>query len=81
MNLLLIWDAIEADFLRDYRINLMEQLDKMTWRQFLALVNNLSPNGAVAVRIRAELEAEKNETTPMDDEAAANAFFSSIVSV
>ncbi len=80
MSMLLIWDAIEADFLRDYRIDLIEQLDHMTWRHFLALLNNLSPQGAVAVRIRAELESGEHNTA-MDDEAAANAFFASVASV
>lgn len=74
-----IWDAVEADFLRDYHISLVEQIDSMTWRLFLVLLNNLSPNGAVAVRIRAE--NEKKETDTKTDEQAANAFFSSIVSV
>lgn len=76
-----IWDAVEADFLRDYRIVLMEQIDTMSWRCFLVLLNNLSPNGAVAVRIRAEAEKTKNDTDEKTDEQAANAFFSSIVSV
>lgn len=76
-----IWDAVEADFLRDYRIVLMEQIDTMSWRFFLVLLNNLSPNGAVAVRIRAEAEKTKNDTDEKTDEQAANAFFSSIVSV
>lgn len=75
-----IWDAVEADFLRDYRIVLMEQFDRMSWRRFLVLLNNLSPNGAVAVRIRAENEKSK-VTDEQADEQAANAFFSSIVSV
>ena len=78
--MLLIWDAVEADFLRDYRIDLIEQLDHMTWRHFLALLNNLSPQGAVAVRIRSELQRQDN-TTAMDDEAAANAFFATVTSV
>lgn len=76
-----IWDAVEADFLRDYHIVLMEQIDTMSWRFFLVLLNNLSPNGAVAVRIRAEAEKTKNDTDEKTDEQAANAFFSSIVSV
>lgn len=80
MSMLLIWDAIEADFLRDYRIDLIQQLDNMTWRHFLALLNNLSPQGAVAVRIRAELDSG-NHNTAMDDEEAANSFFASIASV
>jgi len=78
--MLQIWDAVEADFLRDYRITLMEHIDTMTWRRFLVLLNNLSPNGAVAVRIRAENDKE-NTTDEQTDEQAANAFFSSIVSV
>ena len=78
--MLLIWDAIEADFLRDYRIDLIQQLDKMTWRHFLALLNNLSPQGAVAVRIRAELESGENNGG-MSDEEAANSFFASVTSI
>lgn len=76
-----IWDAVEADFLRDYKIQLMDQIDDMTWRQFLVLLNNLSPHGAVAARIRAYAEKKDTETTEEQDEKAANAFFSSIVSM
>ena len=77
-----IWDAIEADFLRDYRIVLMERIDEMSWRYFLVLLNNLSPYGAVAMQIRAA--SEKNNTansTEEEDEKAANQFFSSILSM
>lgn len=73
-----LWGAIEADFLRDYRIDLLEQLDYMTWRKFLVLLNNLSPNGAVAVQIRSE--NEKPEPDEQADEVAANAFFTSVLS-
>ncbi len=77
-----IWDAIEADFLRDYRIVLMEQLDNMSWRYFLVLLNNLSPYGAVAMQIRAMNDKnDTSNTTEEDDERAANQFFSSITSV
>lgn len=78
--MLLIWDAIEADFLRDYSITLMEQIDHMTWRHFLVLLNNLNPHGAVAARVRAETD-KMTETTESEDEKAANDFFSSIVSM
>jgi len=73
-----IWDAVEADFLRDYDILLVERINDMSWRLFLALLNNLSPRGAVAIRIQAE--QDKPSDDPTDDEAAANAFFSSVVS-
>ena len=75
-----IWDAIEADFLRDYGIDLVEQIGTLTWRRFLVLMNNLSPNGAVAVRIRAASDNE-TETTENEDEQAANLFFSSVVAL
>ena len=72
---------MEADFLRDYGIRLVEQINTMSWRYFLALVQNLSPYGAVASRIQDETNKRKKETTPADDEAAANAYFASVVSV
>lgn len=56
----------------------MEQIETLTWRRFKVLLDNLSPHGAVAARIRAE--SDKQETTETEDEAAANAFFSAIVS-
>lgn len=72
-----IWDAIEADFLRDYRILLVERLEHMSWRYFLVLLHNLTPYGAVAARMQ-ELERQPVEDEE-GDEAAANAFFASVV--
>lgn len=74
-----IWDAVEADFLRDYGILLVERIEYMSWRLFLNLLNNLSTDGAVAVKVRAE--QRKPSDDPEDDEAAANAFFASVVSI
>lgn len=76
-----IWDAIEADFLRDYRIVLMEHLDDMSWRYFLVLMHNLSPYGAVAMQVRAANDKKNTETTEEEDEKAANQFFSSVISM
>lgn len=74
-----IWDAVEADFLRDYNIQLVEQIGRISWRKFTALLRNLSPYGAVAMRIDSE---GKNVDEPTgDDEAAANEFFARVVSV
>jgi hypothetical protein len=44
----------------------------------LVLLNNLSPNGAVAVQIRSE--NEKQETDEQADKQAANSFFTSVLS-
>lgn len=82
-----MWDAIEADFLRDYGIDLVEQLPGMSWRRFLTLCRGLSPYGAVAVRIRAMQDKRSREQGERDsededaDRRAAEAFFSSVVSV
>lgn len=74
-----MWDAVEADFYRDYGIDLTQQLDKLSWRRFIVLMNNLNPYGAVATRIQAEQTKKDAEGT--DDEAAANDFFRSVVSI
>ena len=78
-----IWDAIEADFLRDYGIVLMEQLDSLSWRLFRVLLHNLSPYGAVATQVRANEENTDNdkEADPEQDKKDADKFFSSMLSV
>lgn len=78
--MLQVWDAVEADFLRDYHIILLEHIDKMSWRYFLALVRNLSPYGAVAARVH-EAENSKEQNDEKTDEEQANSFFSSVVSI
>ena len=73
-----MWDAVEADFLRDYGIDLMQQIDTMSWRRFTALFRNLSPYGAVATR--ADELREEQEADAVDDKAQATAFFSKMLS-
>ena len=74
-----MWSAVEADFLRDYQIDLVEQIDRISWRRFLVLLNNLSPKGAVAVQLLAK--HNDDDSTPEDDKAAADAFFAQVVSM
>ena len=38
------WGMIEADFLREYRINLEQEINTITWRKFIILLKNLSVN-------------------------------------
>lgn len=57
----------------------MEQIDTMTWRFFLALVNNLSPWGAAAMRMQDN--EDKPEPDEQTDKQAADAFFARVVSV
>lgn len=67
---------MEADFLRDYDIDLRTDLQTMSWRRFRVLLNNLSPYGAVAIRTQAE-EAKNKKEDEVSEEAQAKRFFQS----
>ena len=62
---------MEADFLRDYGIDLMERIGDMSWRRFAALARNLSPFGAAALRAGRLRENGQDG----NDEGRAAAFF------
>lgn len=68
--MLQLWDAVEADFARDYGIDLRERLDGMSWRRFSVLLRNLSPCGAAAARA-----AALRDGAAADDRQQAAAFF------
>lgn len=58
-----LWPYIEADFQRDYRIDLTTT--KMTWRKFLVLYRGLTPRGSVGShydRIAKELGIKTKES-------------------
>lgn len=77
-----MWDALEADFLRDYGIVLTEQIDKMSWRMFGVLYRNLSPYGATASRIE-ELRRHPDPEEEVDEDEGrrqAAAFFGGLIS-
>lgn len=76
-----MWDAVEADFQRDYGIDLARQLDTMSWRRFKVLVANLNPYGAVASRMQIKEQNGEYDTDDETDKAQAEAFFRDIVSV
>lgn len=38
------WASIEADFYREYRIDLVVEIKKISWRRFCVLLSGLSPN-------------------------------------
>lgn len=52
-----LWGAIEADFLREYRLDLLAALPQLSWRRFLALLGGLSPDAAFLIALRARREA------------------------
>lgn len=78
-----MWAYVEADFRRDYGIRLSDDLPRMTWREFQALLRGLSPWGAVATHYedearRQRLAAERESGKPG---AAAASFWQQIASM
>ena len=66
--------------MRDYGIDLMEQIDYMTWRRFQVLFSNLSPYGATATRADAIRQNGEEDTDPERDEEQATEFFAQMLS-
>jgi hypothetical protein len=63
-----MWSVIEADFQREYRIDLMREIGGMTWRRFNALLGGLS------IDSRAITDLVNAENAPLTGEAAEEAF-------
>ena len=81
--MLAVWGYIEADFRRDYGIRLVDELPRMSWREFTVLLNGLSPHGAVATHYDEELkkQREEEERKSSKPSAAVQAFWSGIASL
>ncbi len=68
--------------MRDYGIELTEQIDRMSWRRFTVLFRNLNPYGATASRIE-ELRRhpDPDEVIPEEEgKRQAAAFFAGMLS-
>ncbi len=59
------WGAIEADFLRFYKMDLIEEglKDTLTWRRFMVLLRNLPSESAFATWMK---DKEKREYAEWD---------------
>ncbi|MBQ8159685.1 MAG: hypothetical protein IJ083_02945 [Clostridia bacterium] len=55
----------------------MDELDRMSFRRFMVLLKNLSPMGALARAMEEERRSQADRQ--VDDRAAANDFFASLV--
>lgn len=66
--------------MRDYGIDLTEQIDTLSWRRFTALFRNLSPYGAVASRVEDEKKKPSEDLNEEEGRSQAAAFFASILS-
>ena len=71
-----LWAFIEADFLRDYGMDISRSgwLLGITWRRFNTLLQGLSPRGAVAVHYDSVAKKEREEQDGRSD-AGAESFW------
>ena len=73
------WALVEADFMREYGIDLVAELPRLTLRRFMVLVRGLGPASAVASRQAARHYfgggASRMTRTPAESEAALAGFF------
>lgn len=73
------WALVEADFAREYGIDLVTELPRLTLRRFMVLVRGLGPASAVASRQAARhylgRDAARTARTPAESEAVLAGFF------
>lgn len=62
------WALIEADFQREYGINLVEELDVLSWRRFLVLLGGLGMNSTL---INVISQAKRHSEEVIEDPQAA----------
>lgn len=71
--------TIEADFQREYRIDLVRDVWSMTWRRFVVLLNGLSVGSTWKLLGRAEHRGSGSAgVRRLDDPAEIEAYFSGI---
>jgi hypothetical protein len=71
INILEQWSLIEADFQREYGINLAEEIGSMSWRRFSVLLRGLSQDSVFVLTNRRE--TSDDSPVIMDDEQAERA--------
>ena len=74
------WALVEADFMREYGIDLVTDLPRLTLRRFMVLVRGLGPGSAVAARQAARhymggSGASWMARTPAESESVLAGFF------
>lgn len=70
------WRLIEADFKREYQIDLVREIRTMSWRYFLTLLTGLSSKSRFMMKLHEEQEQSKD----MIDDGEAMALFGSLAS-
>lgn len=67
INILEQWSLIEADFQREYGINLAEDIGAMSWRRFSILLKGLSRDSVFVLTNRSD---DSDAETVADDDQA-----------
>lgn len=65
------WGLIEADFQREYQINLIKEYETMSWRRFLVLLRGLGPNSVLAMSMINKTDNEQQEIDEFDNDEDA----------
>ena len=65
------WDLIEADFQREYQINLISEYETMSWRRFLVLLRGLGPNSVLAISMMSNRQKKEAEIDEFDNDEDA----------
>jgi hypothetical protein len=68
---------VEADFMREYRIDLAVDLARLSWRRFIVLLRGLSPASATVAAHAAGryIGKSREQVREINDRAAAQAWF------
>ncbi|WP_373323199.1 Gp15 family bacteriophage protein [Alkalihalobacterium chitinilyticum] len=61
------WGAIEADFQREYRINLEESIHTISWRRFLILVKGLSQKSVLVGIMQSQKKQQEHIVEKPED--------------
>jgi hypothetical protein len=73
------WALVEADFTREYGIDLVAELPRLTLRRFMVLVRGLGPGSAVATSHAARRHTggttARVARTPVESESLLASFF------
>lgn len=65
------WGLIEADFQREYQINLISEYETMSWRRFLVLLRGLGPNSVLAISMMSNRQEKETEIDEFDSDEDA----------
>ncbi len=70
------WSVIEADFYREYRLDLVEVISIISWRRFVMLLNGLSVDSLYRLLTHDENDVAGAQVVDGDvDEAAVERIF------